>query len=376
MENNPQAFPRYPDLPSRISDNMESKDIIRLQRDLTTNALNLMGEGDKKRYDGLSDGYRRWEKAIVNTFNSIGLNHLERFFKHKNVKQIGKTNRALWRNAFCQSDRRLIHNVVLGTITAEAALAADDDSQNGILLIAYFYEQWGSPSLPNTITALRELLNTKVEYNDNPAPAFKNVERIMRDFFPESGDNIKIALVFMVLNEAKYRPVLDVYQEIRTAADQRIPTYDELKEKVLSFFRRKLSLKGNGQPADNKGREKRKRQDEVPDAKAFNTNPGYENKGNRGGKEQGDISRKRRKFCNNCKTWTCKYGTANCPVGKDGKNGNGKGKHQHQQNYKKKFCGDCGSKLPKHHPHCQSHKNSNDHIEKKNGKVHFDDDDD
>lgn len=61
---------------------MESKDIIRLQRDLTTNALNLMGEGDKKRYDGLSDGYRRWEKAIVNTFNSIGLNHLERFFKH------------------------------------------------------------------------------------------------------------------------------------------------------------------------------------------------------------------------------------------------------------------------------------------------------
>ena len=129
---------------------MESKDIIRLQRDLTTNALNLMGEGDKKRYDGLSDGYRRWEKAIVNTFNSIGLNHLERFFKHKNVKQIGKTNRALWRNAFCLSDRRLIHNVVLGTITAEAALAADDDSQNGILLIAYFYEQWGSPSLPNT----------------------------------------------------------------------------------------------------------------------------------------------------------------------------------------------------------------------------------
>ncbi|XRB01791.1 hypothetical protein NFJ02_12g11430 [Pycnococcus provasolii] len=59
------SFPRYPDLPSRISDNMESKDIIRLQRDLTTNALNLMGEGDKKRYDGLSDGYRRWEKAIT-----------------------------------------------------------------------------------------------------------------------------------------------------------------------------------------------------------------------------------------------------------------------------------------------------------------------
>ncbi|XRB06195.1 hypothetical protein NFJ02_26g61470 [Pycnococcus provasolii] len=71
MENNPQAFPRYPDLPSRISDNMESKDIIRLQRDLTTNALNLMGEGDKKRYDGLSDGYRRWEKAIVNMMEGV-----------------------------------------------------------------------------------------------------------------------------------------------------------------------------------------------------------------------------------------------------------------------------------------------------------------
>ena len=138
LENQPQAFPRYPDLPSRITQDMESKDIIRLQRDLTTNALSLMGEGDKQRYDGLSEGYRRWEKSIVNTFNSIGLNHLERFFKHPNVKQIGKTNVALWRNAFCLSDRRLIHNVVLGTITAEAALAADDDSHNGVLLIAYW----------------------------------------------------------------------------------------------------------------------------------------------------------------------------------------------------------------------------------------------
>ena len=89
MENLSSSFPRYPDLPSRITQDMESKDIIRLQRDLTTNALSLMGEGDKQRYDGLSEGYRRWEKSIVNTFNSIGLNHLERFFKHPNVKQIG-----------------------------------------------------------------------------------------------------------------------------------------------------------------------------------------------------------------------------------------------------------------------------------------------
>ena len=51
MENPNPAFPRYPELPSRISDNMESKDIIRLQRDLTTNALNLMGEGDKQIWD-------------------------------------------------------------------------------------------------------------------------------------------------------------------------------------------------------------------------------------------------------------------------------------------------------------------------------------
>ena len=61
MENLSSSFPRYPDLPSRITQDMESKDIIRLQRDLTTNALSLMGEGDKQRYDGLSEGYRRWE---------------------------------------------------------------------------------------------------------------------------------------------------------------------------------------------------------------------------------------------------------------------------------------------------------------------------
>ena len=56
MENLSSSFPRYPDLPSRITQDMESKDIIRLQRDLTTNALSLMGEGDKQRYDGLSEG--------------------------------------------------------------------------------------------------------------------------------------------------------------------------------------------------------------------------------------------------------------------------------------------------------------------------------
>ena len=44
MENLSSSFPRYPDLPSRITQDMESKDIIRLQRDLTTNALSLMGD--------------------------------------------------------------------------------------------------------------------------------------------------------------------------------------------------------------------------------------------------------------------------------------------------------------------------------------------
>lgn len=97
-------LPRFPDAPSRITHEMESKDIIRLQRDLTTNALNLMDEGDKQRYDGLRNGYRRWEKAIIGTFMSIGINHLERFFKHPNVKSI---RNGQWRSAFCSSDIRV-----------------------------------------------------------------------------------------------------------------------------------------------------------------------------------------------------------------------------------------------------------------------------
>ena len=37
------------------------------------------------------------------------------------------------------------------------------------------------------IHALRELLSVKVEMHENPAPAFSAVERILRDYFPDSG---------------------------------------------------------------------------------------------------------------------------------------------------------------------------------------------
>ena len=64
----------------------------------------------------------------------------------------------------------------------------------------------------------------------NPAPAFTAVERILRDYFPDSGTNMKIALVFMTLNEAKYKSILD------TLNDQADMTSASPRPFSLSFY--------------------------------------------------------------------------------------------------------------------------------------------
>ena len=49
--------------------------------------------------------------------------------------------------------------------------------------------------------------------HENPAPAFSAIERILRDYFPDSGTNMKIALVFMTLSETKYKSILDTLND-------------------------------------------------------------------------------------------------------------------------------------------------------------------
>ncbi|XRB06259.1 hypothetical protein NFJ02_26g62110 [Pycnococcus provasolii] len=109
--------------------------------------------------------------------------------------------------------------------------------------------------------------------------------------------------------------------------------------------------------------------------------------------EQGHSNRKRLSFCKNCHSWNCPYGTANCPVNKNGGGGGGGNKYGAGAGGGDKngaggggdsYCPKCGVKAPNHRGWCannQKNKYEKQRTSKgkfdKSGKprVHFDDDD-
>ncbi|XRB24295.1 CCHC-type domain-containing protein [Pseudoscourfieldia marina] len=228
---------------ARITNDLEPKDLIRTQRDVTGLILAAIQEepegkaagtnslANLRHYDGLRSKYYLWDKAVQRNLATVGLLKLDKLYKNNSLDELQPRH---WGQYCSKGDRTLIYNVVMSTFTPEARDTAEREDCNGLMVLNQLWRQWGSPNLNNTIHALRELLSVKVEMHENPAPAFSAVERILRDYFPDSGTNMKIALVFMTLSEAKYKSILDTLND---QAD--MPSYINLKDQILTFFRRK-----------------------------------------------------------------------------------------------------------------------------------------
>ena len=72
--------------------------------------------------------------------------------------------------------------------------------------------------------------------HDNPAPVFRQIERILRVFFPDCGENIKIAILLNVLPERKYKSVVDTLE-----TSQNRVGYSELKDMIIRYWMRQQS---------------------------------------------------------------------------------------------------------------------------------------
>ena len=191
---------------ARITNELEPKDLIRTQRDVTGLILAAIQEEPEGKaagtnllvnlrpYDGLRSKYNLWDKAVQRNLATVGLLKLDKLYKNNSLDELQPRH---WGQYCSKGDRTLIYNVIMSTLTPEARDTAEREDCNGLMVLNQLWRQWGSPNLNNTIHALRELLSVKVEMHENPAPAFSAVERILRDYFPDSGTNMKIALVFI-----------------------------------------------------------------------------------------------------------------------------------------------------------------------------------
>ncbi|XRB07626.1 hypothetical protein NFJ02_32g81770 [Pycnococcus provasolii] len=131
---------------AEITNDLEPKDLIRTQRDVSSLILAAIQEEPEgktgrsestqlRHYDGLRSKYNLWDKAVRRNFATVGLLSLDKVYKNDNLDKLQPRN---WSRYFSKSDRALIYNA---------------------------------------------LLSVKVEYHENPAPAFTAVERILRDYF-------------------------------------------------------------------------------------------------------------------------------------------------------------------------------------------------
>lgn len=226
--------------PQRITRNMRSGELLKLQRETSKAILShLIYDMEEKeseatvRYEGDSAAYRLWERAVISATEGIDYDNLERIIKYDEIDEYGDEDWNLW---YTPKDRRFLYRVLMDTLSPAAKDIVERQDKNGILVFRFFFKRWGTPSISNSISALQELMSIKLPTHDNPAPIFRQIERIVRVFFPDCGENIKIAILLNVLPERKYKSVVDTLE-----TSQNRVGYSELKDMIIRYWMRQQS---------------------------------------------------------------------------------------------------------------------------------------
>ena len=161
-------------------------------------------------YDGNDKAFHQWWRAIVNQLSGVYLDGIEELVKSTENNDYSEEK---WNSKISQSDRQFIHQVITQTITPLQVDVIDNDNQkNGIKVLKHYFQLWGAPTLPNTIKALAELLSAKVKKHEDPTPSFKRLERVFAEYFPNT-ESIKTSMLFHMLDENKYRTILDTVEQ-------------------------------------------------------------------------------------------------------------------------------------------------------------------
>ena len=178
--------------PTPVTDDLPLGERTRLISTLVSN-INQATDGD--RYDGSKKGYRVWARAVTGQLSGVYLDDVEIYAAQAACKTWSTDE---WDLLYSQPDRQFIYQVITGTLTETQVDIAENSEKNGILVLHHYHNLHGAPTLPNTIQAFSELMSLKVRRHENPAAAFKSIERIFSDFFNDI-EPLKIAILFFLL---------------------------------------------------------------------------------------------------------------------------------------------------------------------------------
>ena len=152
--------------PQRITRNMRSGDMLKLQRETSKAVLShLIYDMEEKeseatvRYEGDSSTYRLWERAVISATEGIDFNYLEMLVKHDEIDEFSDADWDLWYTA---KDRRFLYRILMDTLSPEAKDIVERQDKNGVLVFRFFLKRWGTPTISNSITALQELTTIKL----------------------------------------------------------------------------------------------------------------------------------------------------------------------------------------------------------------------
>ena len=119
---------------AEITNDLEPKDVIRTQRDVSSLILAAIQEepegkaagtnplANLRHYDGLRSKYNLWDKAVQRNLATVGLLKLDKLYKHNNLDELQTKH---WNRYCSKADRTLIYNVVMSTLTPEARDTAE-----------------------------------------------------------------------------------------------------------------------------------------------------------------------------------------------------------------------------------------------------------
>ena len=181
-----QEVPEELPLPNDVTRKIKISDKVTLQHRLATAMRKSMGgdkEDSEERYDGqnVAGAYRRWERAALQTGAALSMGSLDDVMRNPAVK---KWKEDTWNSVYSKMDREFLYEVLMDTLTRHARDTSERADKNGVLLMRFYFELWGSASISNSMLALHELTTTRVAKHDDPAPTIRQVERIYADFFP------------------------------------------------------------------------------------------------------------------------------------------------------------------------------------------------
>ncbi|XRB07623.1 hypothetical protein NFJ02_32g81740 [Pycnococcus provasolii] len=105
----------------------DALDALARQKITHQTTKNILDSLDDKKYDGERLGLRRWYKAVIQTFSSIGI-ELDEMVKDENFEYYADED---FDEVISESDRTFVYNAVAATLTQQAKDEAEDDARNG-----------------------------------------------------------------------------------------------------------------------------------------------------------------------------------------------------------------------------------------------------